>query len=263
MHFEQIKNYYFQMVPALTDEIWNDMQSKAILYSYKKGDYYIQPGEIEKYVTFINQGGFSCFNLADEKEMVCEFHFENQYFSEYESFLKQEPANTYIQALEDSEVIFFHYDDVQMFYEKYPIVQKFGRLIAESFLIETWNRTNGLLNLSPEDRYNQLLENRPQLLQRVPQYMIASYIGITPEALSRIRKRQVFSLIGINKFPSKAFIDLSQEALNIETYTFVKKFIYEKFTQIIFCSFGFTKQCAYCSGTIGSNHSRPSFRQSF
>ncbi|MFM9943766.1 MAG: Crp/Fnr family transcriptional regulator [Bacteroidia bacterium] len=194
MPFAQIKKYYFEMVPSLTDEIWDEMKSNAIFKKYKKGENYIVPGEQENYVTFINKGGFRFFTIVDERELTCDFIFENDYISEYEGFLKRTPANIYIQALEDSEVIKFHYDNVQECYEKYPQLQKFGRLIAEKFLLDVIERSNSLLFSTPEDRYNKLAINNPQLLQRVPQYMIASFIGVTPEALSRIRKRMVYAM---------------------------------------------------------------------
>ncbi|MDQ3110942.1 MAG: Crp/Fnr family transcriptional regulator [Bacteroidota bacterium] len=191
MPLNHLKSYYFQVVPEITEEIWEDMVQKATIQHYKKGEFYISPGEQENFVTFISKGGFRYFSVVEEKELVCEFLFENNYLSEYESFLKRTPAKVFIQALEDSVVVKFHYNDVQECYSKYPLIEKFGRLIAEKFLIDTIERMNSMMASSPEERYNKLAENNPELLQRVPQYMIASYIGVTPEALSRIRRRLV------------------------------------------------------------------------
>src|SRR5688572_19161959 len=189
MSFQLIKKYYFEMVPSLTEEIWAEMETKAIVQQYKKGEIYISPGEVEQYVSFINKGGFRYYFVVDDKEFNCDFSFENTYISEYESFLRQQPAKSYIQALEDSEVVKFHYNDVQGCYGRYPQLQQFGRRIAEELFLEVTERTKLFLFATPEERYNQLVESRPQLLQRVPQYMIASFLGVTPEALSRIRKR--------------------------------------------------------------------------
>lgn len=191
MPLNQLKSYYQQIIPGLTEEMWANMEKKAIVQHYKKGDIYISPGEQENYVTFISKGGFRYFSVVDEKEAICEFAFENDYLSEYESFLKRTPSKIYIQALEDSVTVKFHYTDVQECYAKYPLIEKFGRLVAEKFLIDTIDRLNSLLSSTPEERYNKLAEEKPQLLQRVPQYMIASFIGVTPEALSRIRRRLV------------------------------------------------------------------------
>lgn len=191
MPLNQLKSYYQQIIPGLTEEMWTKMQANAIVQQYKKGEIYISPGEQENYVTFINKGGFRYFSVVEEKELVCEFVFENNYLSEYESFLRRTPAKVFIQALEDSVVVKFHYEHVQECYSNYPLIERFGRLIAEKFLIDAIDRMNSLLSSSPEERYNKLAEEKPELLQRVPQYMIASFIGVTPEALSRIRRRLV------------------------------------------------------------------------
>lgn len=191
MPLNHLKSYYEQIIPELNEEMWNDMQGHAIVHHYKKGDLYISPGEQENFVTFISKGGFRYFSVVDEKELVCEFVFENNYLSEYESFLRRTPAKVFIQALEDSTVVKFHYESVQGCYAKYPLIERFGRLIAEKFLIDAIDRMNSLLSSSPEERYNKLAEEKPELLQRVPQYMIASFIGVTPEALSRIRRRLI------------------------------------------------------------------------
>ena len=192
MPFKQIKKYYFDLVPSLTQEIWKEMETNAIFDTYKKGENYIVPGQQEDYVTFINTGGFKYFVVSEDREQICDFIFENEYMSEYGGFIKRIPSNIYIQALEDSEVIKFHYNHVQEFYEKYPDLQKFGRLIAEKFLLDIIERSTSLLFTTPEERYNELASSNPKLLQRVPQYMIASFIGVTPEALSRIRRRMVY-----------------------------------------------------------------------
>ena len=81
------------------------------------------------------------------------------------------------------------YDTIQTFYSRVDNFQKFGRLMAEFLFIQISLRNNSLLFESPEKRYINFSKNRPDLIQRVPQYMIASYLGVTPEALSRIRKR--------------------------------------------------------------------------
>lgn len=191
MPLNHLKAYYKEIIPSFTEEMWVKMQEHAIVQQYKKSELYISPGEQENYVTFISTGGFRYYSVVDEKEVVCEFVFENNYLSEYESFLRRTPAKVFIQALEDSTVVKIHYLHVQECYNNYPLIERFGRLIAEKFLIDAIDRMNSLLSSSPEERYNRLAEEKPELLQRVPQYMIASYIGVTPEALSRIRRRLI------------------------------------------------------------------------
>jgi CRP-like cAMP-binding protein len=119
------------------------------------------------------------------------FGRENEYLAQYDSFLTRTPSAGNIDALEDCELINLSYDDIQKLYESFPVFERFGRKVAEMLFIMISSQTNRLLTLSPEERYQQLQEEQSYILQRVPQYMIASYIGITPEHLSRLRKRLV------------------------------------------------------------------------
>ncbi len=189
-HFSNIKKYYQNLLPELSEEQWQYFQQFLVQKTIKKNEYLVEPGKVCKYVTYINKGSLRAFNITDGKEYALSFFIENDYASEYCSFLTKTPATYFIQALEDTEVIDLHYDDMQKLYREIPILERFGRYIAENLFILLSTRNASLLTESPEERYLKLLQsNQNNLLQRVPQYMIASYLGITPEALSRIRKR--------------------------------------------------------------------------
>jgi CRP-like cAMP-binding protein len=189
-HFSNIKKYYQNLLPELSEEQWQYFQQFLVQKTIKKNEYLVEPGKVCKYVTYINKGTLRAFNITDGKEYALSFFIENDYVSEYCSFLTKTPATYFIQALEDTEVIDLHYDDMQKLYREIPILERFGRYIAENLFIMLSTRNTSLLTESPEERYLKLLQsNQNNLLQRVPQYMIASYLGITPEALSRIRKR--------------------------------------------------------------------------
>jgi CRP-like cAMP-binding protein len=189
-HFSNIKKYYQNLLPELSEEQWQYFQQFLVQKTIKKNEYLVEPGKVCKYVTYINKGSLRAFNITDGKEYALSFFIENDYASEYCSFLTKTPATYFIQALEDTEVIDLHYDDMQKLYREIPILERFGRYIAENLFIMLSTRNTSLLTESPEERYLKLLQsNQNNLLQRVPQYMIASYLGITPEALSRIRKR--------------------------------------------------------------------------
>jgi CRP-like cAMP-binding protein len=110
-------------------------------------------------------------------------------FSGYESFLSQRPMTYTIEAVEDTDLWSISKRDVQAMYDAHPEMDRFGRLIAEYLFIFITDMNHALATMSPEDRYLRMIKNRAAVLQRVPQYMIASYLGVTPEALSRIRKR--------------------------------------------------------------------------
>lgn len=131
------------------------------------------------------------FYLVDGREICTGFGRENEYLAQYDSFLTRTPSTGNVDALEDCELINLSYDDIQDLYQSYPVYERFGRKIAEMLFIMISSQTNRLLTLTPEERYQQLQEQQSYILQRVPQYMIASYIGITPEHLSRIRKKRL------------------------------------------------------------------------
>lgn len=129
------------------------------------------------------------FYLVDGREICTGFAVEHEYLAQYDSFLTRQPSTGNIDALEDCVLINLSYESMQALYQSHPVFERFGRKIAEMLFIMVAYQTNRLLTLTPEERYNELLQKQSHILQRVPQYMIASYIGITPEHLSRIRKK--------------------------------------------------------------------------
>jgi len=150
----------------------------------------LRNGEICRYVTFINKGLLRYYYLSDGREICTGFLAENSYVSEYASFLTQQPAAANIDALEDCELLHLSYSDMQWMYRHYPVMETFGRRMAENLFIEVSNHNSRLLGNTPEERYSWLIAHRPFIIQRVPQYMIASWLGISPEHLSRIRKKR-------------------------------------------------------------------------
>lgn len=188
--FSAIKAYYQQLVPAMTDSVWHDLERRLMVQSLNKGDVLLRSGEVCRYVTFINKGLLRYYFQADGREICTGFLAENSYISEYASFLTRQPATANIDALENCELVHLAYDDMLWMYRHHPMMETFGRRIAENLFIEVSHHNSRLLINSPEERYDWLLENRPFIIQRVPQYMIASLLGITPEHLSRIRRKK-------------------------------------------------------------------------
>lgn len=187
--FTSIKNYYQALMPELSQHYWDIIEKKFTIREIKKGEFISKPGDIVNHVNFINTGAVRMYSLVDGREFNANFFFENEYISDYESFLTRKPSRIYVAAMEDTQTIDLDYENMQSLYTEYPNFQKVGRLIAEDLFIYISQRSASLLMDSPEDKYLQLVKNNSQILQRVPQYMIASYLGITPEALSRIRSR--------------------------------------------------------------------------
>ncbi len=175
----------------VTDEEWRQHEAVLRRRNLKKGEWLLQQGQICQYVSFINYGCFRIYNIVKDEEVTCDFRFEGHYITDYRSFLTQQPSIEYIVALEDAEVMELHYTDMQTLYEKAPAWQKFGRLIAEFIFVKASERAQSLLLNSPEELYIRLIKERPKVIENIPQRYIASYLGIQPESLSRIRKRMM------------------------------------------------------------------------
>lgn len=187
--FEQAKAYYKKIIPKLREDDWNAIHEKFTVQQLKKGDFLVRNGDVCRLVSFVNKGLLRMFYMIDGKDMSIAFVCENVYISEYASFLTCQPAAMNIEALEDCELVNLSFNDMQSIYKSIPVFETFGRKIAEALFIMISTQTHELLILTPEERYQSLTQHQPFIIQRVPQYMIASFIGITPEHLSRIRKK--------------------------------------------------------------------------
>ncbi len=187
---QQVRKFYEKFIP-LTEEEWNLLGPKFRIKHIRKGEKFQEAGDICNDVTYCNYGLLKAFHIKDGKEYIESFFSQDEYMSDYCSFLLRQPSMIYIEALEDCELVLLDYDTIQQLYNKVSNLQKFGRLMAEFLFTQISLRNNSLLFETPEERYVKFSKNRPDLLQRVPQYMIASYLGVTPEALSRIRKRML------------------------------------------------------------------------
>jgi CRP-like cAMP-binding protein len=135
----------------------------------------------------VQKGGLRYFSRGEKGDYTMGFAFEGEWLGDYESFLLQQPSSDYIEALEDCELYTLSYDDMQSLYEYKDCFQKFGRLIAEKLFISIAKSMRNLQLQSAKERYLALLSDRPQIFERLPQHLIASYLGIQPQSLSRIR----------------------------------------------------------------------------
>lgn len=186
---EQVKQYFFNLVPEMDEEKWKSFAEVITIKHYSKGDTIIKPGDVCNHVSFVNYGLLRSYFVIDDKDAIYSFFWENTYFSDYESFISRRPAVMYSDVLEDTELAEITYDNLQKLYHLHPECERAGRLVAESLFVILSNRNAAFLLKTPEQRYYQFMEDCSMIATRVPQYMIASYLGITPEALSRIRAR--------------------------------------------------------------------------
>ncbi|MCA6440993.1 MULTISPECIES: Crp/Fnr family transcriptional regulator [unclassified Arcicella] len=160
--------------------------------TYKKGDLFLAEGQVCRQVGFITKGLIRYYINHNGEDKTYAFAKEGDFICNYESFIPQTPSQKNIQALEDCEILQISHDDLQQFYKSIGQAERFGRLVIEQVFIQTLHDLSSFYTDSPEDRYERFLTEHPDLQQRISQYHIASYVGVKPQSLSRIRKR-IFS----------------------------------------------------------------------
>lgn len=153
------------------------------------GEYLLEEGKICKFIAFIVKGLLRFYTNDEGEEKTGYFSSENEFLSYYPSFLTQTPSDKYIQALEPTKLLVINYERLQYLYENVQEGERFGRLAIEQVYLSAIKQLDSFYTDPPEKRYQQFLNTYPNLVQRIPQYYIASYVGIKPPSLSRIRKR--------------------------------------------------------------------------
>jgi len=155
----------------------------------KPGEYFLEEGKICRSVAFIEKGLLRYFVTQDGNEKTHYFNKENEFACNYSSFLPGTPSDTAIQALEETTLYLISYDNLQRLYADVKEGERFGRLAIEQVFLSFREQIRSLYADPPARRYQQFLESYGHMVQRVPQYYIASYVGVKPQSLSRIRKR--------------------------------------------------------------------------
>ncbi|MEO0391319.1 MAG: Crp/Fnr family transcriptional regulator [Pseudomonadota bacterium] len=157
-----------------------------------KGTHLLRAGEVADEVFFVHNGLLRYyFNdpAAGDQERTGQFFDAGSVVTDAESFLARIPAEQNFEALERTSVVIVPRSVLNAGYDADHAIERFGRLMFEEALIGSQRRAGRLLTLQPEERYRVFVETRPKVAGRVPQYLIASYLGLTPESLSRIRRR--------------------------------------------------------------------------
>lgn len=157
--------------------------------SFKKGQFLLRKNEQCKHTFFVENGLLRQFSIDEKgKEHILSFAPENWFVTDRESSYFNQPSAYYIQALEDSSVVMLNEDFIHLLSERFPTFIDFNNRLLHNHIRHLQNRINLLLSAATEDRYLQFIKMYPDILLRVPQTMVASYLGITPESLSRVRR---------------------------------------------------------------------------
>ncbi|MFV0565404.1 MAG: Crp/Fnr family transcriptional regulator [Flavobacteriaceae bacterium] len=183
---------YINNYVSLTKAEQDFLESKVSVRKYLKGQYIVQQGDVCKYECFVLSGCTKTFYVdAEGQEHIVMFSIEDWWTSDMGSFIAQTPADFNIQCLENSELVMFSYDNIEGLYEGIPKLERFFRQIIEKAFVASQKRIVRSFSLSAKEQYLFFREQYPKIEQRIPQYMIASYLGITKEFLSKIKSQLI------------------------------------------------------------------------
>lgn len=185
---EQIRKY-FDKTFKLTDHDWEIFSSKLTKQDFPKKHILLKSGQIESNLSFIESGIVRFYIPKEENDLTFGFSFSNSFVSGYNSFLTRGPSTYTIETLTRTTLWQLTYEDLQEIYTQTKIGNAIGRKASEELFLRKSQRELSLLSETAEQRYLNLFTEQPELIKEIPLKYIASYIGITPQTLSRIRKR--------------------------------------------------------------------------
>lgn len=191
MNTEALSKYISKYI-SLTPEEESFLFSRLTGRNYLKGQYIVQQGDICRHLCFITSGCTKAFYIdAEGNEHIMMFSVEDWWASDMGSFISQTPSDYHILCLENTKLIQFPVDNIEELYAEIPKLERFFRKLFERALIASHKRIVRIFSQTAKERYLNFRETYPKIEQRVPQYMIASYLGITKEFLSKIKSQLI------------------------------------------------------------------------
>ena len=172
---------------SFREEQLNQFISKLTFSKLKKKDFLLKPRQVSNGVTFICKGSLRFYTVTEGKELTINFFTENNWVADLDSLLPQQPSKNYIEAFEDTDIATITINDIHLLMDISPCFRMLNLLLADLSIPAT--HVISIKTQNPDERYKELLKNYPGWINRFPQNQIASYLGITPETLSRVRAR--------------------------------------------------------------------------
>lgn len=157
--------------------------------SCDKNDYLTKQSQVESKLYYVEEGVLRLFHETETKDITINFAFPNSFINSYTSFLTRQASEFNLQALTPCQLISISFEDLNHIYQVTQCGHALGRLFAERLFLYLSQRENAFMLQTPTERYLSLFEEQPRLIQEIPQKYLSSYIGITPQALSRIRAK--------------------------------------------------------------------------
>lgn len=188
---EELKAFFNQFV-KLTEDSWQYVISNINEQAFSKGDLLQAQDTICRHIYFVRSGIIRVYHIDENgKEITTRFTFPGQVITSYYSTISGEPTNENIQAISEGTAYLISYEEIQRLFDQFREIERLARLILEDYFIKSEGRIIDLQTLSAQERYDKLVKLHPEILQKVPLGYIASYLGITQETLSRIRKKRI------------------------------------------------------------------------
>jgi CRP-like cAMP-binding protein len=172
---------------VLTPEDFSLLAEKITVRSFDKRELLLRPGEVEQYMNFIVKGLARMYFYKGRSEVILNLAKEKELISSSSSFLSGAPSNYYIETLEPTTLLSITRDDLDRVYKQNSRIERLGREMTTYFVLEKEEWEHACMRLDTRERFLQFVERNPELVQRVPQKYLASYLNMKPETFSRLK----------------------------------------------------------------------------
>ena len=182
---------FIKQLVHFSDEEIQDIQHLFTEKNLKKGDFWVKEGEFNSDILFVNKGMLRSYFIKEEVEKTFDLVIENQIVTSTESYSSGLSSTDYIQAVEDTYLSVISKDNLEILFSKSSKWERLGRIIFEAYTLEQEIRIRSFISETAQERYERLATEQPELMQRTPQIYLANFLGITPQSLSRLRRKIV------------------------------------------------------------------------